>query len=156
MRTSRQSKLLDIIHDQEVETQEQMAELLRQAGYSVTQATISRDIKDLKLVKLLTPEGHYKYARGNHTEERQVTNRFVNIFQETVQTASSSANIIVIKTLSGCANAAGEAIDNLNFPHVLGSIAGDNTLMMIVDDPENVRQLMNQFSEMIKGEGRTE
>lgn len=150
MRTSRQSKILDIISANEVETQEMLAELLREAGYPVTQATISRDIKDLKLIKLLSSDGRYKYTKGTG-DEQQVTNRFVNIFQETVQTVSDSGNIIVVKTLSGCANAAGEAIDNLDIPHVLGSIAGDNTLMMIVDDPANVPALMNRFNEMIKG-----
>lgn len=150
MRTSRQSKILEIIGTNEVETQEMLAELLREAGHPVTQATISRDIKDLKLVKRLSSDGRYKYTKGTG-DEQQVANRFVNIFQETVQTVSDSGNIIVVKTLSGCANAAGEAIDNLDIPHVLGSIAGDNTLMMIVDDPANVPELMNRFNEMIKG-----
>lgn len=152
MRTSRQSKILDIISANEVETQQMLAELLRNAGYSVTQATISRDIKDLKLIKLLSTDGHYKYSKATD-DERQPSNRFVNIFQETVQSVASSGNIIVVKTLSGCANAAGEAVDNLNIPHVLGSIAGDNTLMMIVDDPDSIPALTAQFNEMIRDRG---
>ncbi len=149
MRYSRQNKILDIINTHEVETQERLVTLLRKSGYKVTQATISRDIKELQLVKTLSSSGKYKYTVGASIDQ-PVSDRFVKIFKETIQTVVSSGNIIVVKTLSGCASAAGEAIDTLNFPNVVGSIAGDNTLFLVVNDPANVPSLVSRFNEMIK------
>lgn len=149
MRYSRQNKILDIINTHEVETQDKLVALLRKSGYKVTQATISRDIKELKLIKTLSSTGKYKYTVGSSVDQ-PISDRYIKIFRETIQTVSSSGNIIVVKTLSGCANAAGEAIDTLNFPNVIGSLAGDNTLFLVVNDPANVPGLVNKFSEMIK------
>ena len=105
MRYSRQNKILDIINSHEVETQERLVALLRKSGYKVTQATISRDIKELQLVKTLSPSGKYKYTVGANIEQ-PISDRYIKIFKETIQTVASSGNIIVVKTLSGCANAA--------------------------------------------------
>lgn len=149
MRYSRQNKILDIINTYEVETQDKLVELLRKSGYQVTQATISRDIKELQLIKTLSPSGRYKYTVGV-TPDQPVSDRFVTIFRETIKSVASSGNIIVVKTLSGCANAAAEAIDTMNLPDVIGSIAGDNTFILIVNDPANVPSLVNRFNEMIK------
>lgn len=149
MRYSRQNKILDIINTHEVETQERLVSLLRKSGYKVTQATISRDIKELQLIKTLSSTGKYKYTVGASVDQ-PISDRFVKIFKETIQTVVASGNIIVVKTLSGCASAAGEAIDTLNFPNVIGSIAGDNTLFLVVNDPANVPSLVNRFNEMIK------
>lgn len=149
MRYSRQNKILDIINTHEVETQEALVSLLKKSGYKVTQATISRDIKELQLIKTLSSSGKYKYTVGAGVEQ-PVSDRFVKIFKETIQTVESSGNIIVVKTLSGCASAAGEAIDTLNFKDVIGSIAGDNTLLLVVNDPQNVPEIVSKFNEMIK------
>jgi len=149
MRYSRQNKILDIINTYEVETQDKLVELLKKSGYKVTQATISRDIKELQLIKTLSPSGRYKYTVGVNPDQ-PVSERFVTIFKETIKSVASSGNIIVVKTLSGCANAAAEAIDTMNLPNVLGSIAGDNTFILIVNDPSNVPSLVNRFTEMIK------
>ncbi len=149
MRYSRQNKILDIINSHEVDTQERLAELLKEAGFEVTQATISRDIKELQLVKTLSSSGMYKYTVGNNVNQ-PITDRFVKIFKETIQTVTYSGNIIVVKTLSGCGPAAGEAIDSLNFPNILGSIAGDNTVMVIVNVPENVSPLVSRFNEILR------
>lgn len=148
MRYSRQNKILELISTYEIETQEKLASLLKESGFDVTQATISRDIKELQLIKSLSSQGKYKYAVG-YAMESPVSERFVKIFRETIKTVAASGNIIVVKTLSGCANAAGEAIDSLNFPHVVGSIAGDNTLMIVVDDSANVSELMGKFDQML-------
>lgn len=149
MRYSRQNKILEIINNNEVETQDKLASLLKENGYDVTQATISRDIKELQLIKVLSNTGKYKYALGNSIET-PISDRFIKIFKETIRSVVPSYNLIVVKTLSGCANAAGEAIDSLNFPHVVGSIAGDNTLMIIVDDLENVPILVEKFNELLQ------
>lgn len=149
MRYSRQNKILDLINTHEVETQEKLVELLNQAGYKVTQATISRDIKDLQLVKTLSSSGRYKYTVSTSADQ-PVSDRFVKIFRETIQNISSAGNIIVIKTLSGCAAAAAEAIDTSNLPSVVGSIAGDNTIFLLIDEPENIPALLTRFNDMIK------
>lgn len=148
MRYSRQNKILDLINNFEIETQDKLAQMLKESGFDVTQATISRDIRELQLVKILTAEGKYKYASGAH-HDMPVTNRFLQIFKETVRSVEPSGNIIVVKTLSGCANAAGEAIDNLNLEHIVGSVAGDNTIIMVVDDPKNTATLVKQLNEAL-------
>lgn len=149
MRYLRQNKILDIISSHEVETQDQLVNLLKKAGYKVTQATISRDIKDLQLIKTQTPSGRYKYSISV-SQEQPVSDRFAKIFKETIKSVASSGNMVVIKTLTGCANAACEAIDTMDFPHIIGSIAGDNTIFLVVNDPSNVSGLVKRFSEMIQ------
>lgn len=149
MRYSRQNKILDIINSNEVETQERLVTLLKKSGYKVTQATISRDIKELQLVKILSSSGKYKYSVGTNNEQ-PVTDRFIKIFRDTILTVSSSGNIIVIKTLTGCANAACEAIDSLGVPHILGTIAGDNTIFVVSNEQANVSELVSRFNELIK------
>jgi transcriptional regulator of arginine metabolism len=147
MRYSRQSKILELVNGHEIETQEKLAELLKESGYEVTQATVSRDIKELQLIKTLTRAGGYKYAE-NTALERPVTERFVKIFRETVQSVEYSGNIIVIKTLSGCANAAAEAVDSLKLANILGSIAGDNTLMLVASENADIAAIAAEFNEM--------
>lgn len=149
MRYARQNKILDIINNYEVETQDKLVSLLKKGGFKVTQATISRDIKELHLIKTLSSTGKYIYTVGKNMDQ-PISDRFVKIFKETIQTVAASGNIIIVKTLSGCANAAAEAIDSLNYPNVIGSIAGDNTIMLVINDPANVPSLVNKFNEMIK------
>lgn len=148
MRYARQNKILEIINSYEVETQDKLVELLKKSGYQATQATISRDIKELQLIKTLSPTGRYKYTVGAMPEQ-PLSERFVTIFKETITSINSSGNLIVVKTLSGCAQAAGEAIDTMRFPHVIGSIAGDNTILLVVNDPANVPALVSHFNEMV-------
>jgi transcriptional regulator of arginine metabolism len=147
MRYSRQNKILELINGHEIDTQEKLAALLKKSGYKVTQATVSRDIKDLQLVKTLTPSGKHKYT-VSAGPDRPVSDRLVKIFRETVQSIEHSGNIIVIKTLSGCANAACEAIDSMHFASILGSIAGDNTLMLVADETANVAAIAARFNEL--------
>ncbi|MDR1572980.1 MAG: arginine repressor [Clostridiales Family XIII bacterium] len=147
MRYSRQNKILELIKGHEIDTQETLAALLKKSGYRVTQATISRDIKELQLVKTMTSMGKYRYT-VNAGPDQPASERFVKIFRETVQSVEHSGNIIVIKTLSGCANAACEAVDSLHFANILGSIAGDNTLMLVADENANVAAIAARFNEM--------
>ena len=150
MRYSRQNKMLELIEEHEIETQERLCQLLKEAGYDVTQATVSRDIKELQLVKTLAPSGKYKYAPS--AGDGPISDRFVNIFKETIKSVAPAGNIIVVKTLSGCGAAAGEAIDSLNFPHVVGCVAGDNTIMIVADKNENVPQLIDLFNDLLAGQ----
>lgn len=148
MRYSRQNKILELIEKYEVETQDKLAMLLKEYGYEVTQATISRDIKELHLIKTLSSTGKYKYATAT-TMEGPVSDRFVNIFRETIKSVEASGNIVVVKTLSGCAAAAGEALDSLSFPHVIGSVAGDNTLLIVIDDINNTPVFLKKFNDIL-------
>ena len=149
MRLSRQNKILEIIKTNEVETQDQLLALLRQAGYSVTQATVSRDIRELQLVKGQTKDGRYKYISGNY-DNRPISERFIRIFRESVVSYQCAQNLIVVKTLSGCSGAAGEAIDCLSLEHIVGSISGDNTLLVIVDHEDNVKSVTAEFDRIMK------
>ncbi|MDO4384181.1 MAG: arginine repressor [Eubacteriales bacterium] len=153
MRYSRQNKILEIISNNDVETQDQLQDLLNKEGFSVTQATISRDIKELQLVKALAANGKYKYTVGKY-DEQPISERFIKIFRETIISTSHAGNLIVVKTLSGCGNAAAEAIDCLELDHVVGSIAGDNTMLIIVDEEDNVPEILDFFNTMISKRNR--
>src|SRR5665647_2215732 len=149
MRYSRQNRILGLIKEHEIETQEKLAYLLKEDGFDVTQATVSRDIKELQLIKKLSSSsGKYKYALGMATDT-PITDRFVKIFKDTIISVASSGNLIVIKTLTGCANAAAEAIDSLSLPFMIGTIAGDNTILIVVDDEKNVLFLQEKFNELL-------
>jgi len=149
MRLSRQNKILEIIKTNEVETQDQLLNLLREAGYNVTQATVSRDIRELQLIKGQTKGGKYKYVAGNY-DNIPISERFIKIFRETTLSYACAENLIVVKTLPGCSGAAGEAIDCLSLDHIVGSVAGDNTLLVIVDSSENVPYVTDELDKIIK------
>ena len=144
MKTVRQMAILDIIAKQDVETQEELAEALRDRGIQVTQATVSRDIKELRLLKVLTPSGSYKYATADKAENG-LSERFIRMLAESLLSVAASNNLIVVKTLSGSANVAAEALDSLHWPEILGTLAGDNTILLIIrteaEAPEVVRRI---------------
>jgi len=148
MRLSRQNKILEIIRKNDVETQDQLIALLREAGYSVTQATVSRDIRELQLVKGQGRDGKYRYTAGNY-DDRPISERFIKIFRETTLSYSCAQNLIVVKTLPGCAGAAGEAIDTLSLEHMDGAVCGDNTMLIIVDDEKNVPSVTSAIDRML-------
>ena len=137
MKTVRQVAILDIIEKQEIETQEELASALNARGIRVTQATVSRDIKELRLLKVLTPSGKYKYATGDQADNN-LTDRFIRMLAESLLSVSSANNLIVVKTLSGSANVAAEALDSMHWPEVLGTLAGDNTVLLIIRSNEGV------------------
>ena len=149
MKSKRQAKIMEIISTSDIETQEQLLQELQNAGFTSTQATISRDIKELQLVKTLSSTGKYKYAQPAHAEG-PMSDRFSNIFRETVKSTSHSGNIVLLKTLSGCASAAAEALDSIGIPHVIGSVAGDNTIMFVTDDPANSPMVEEILNSMLK------
>ena len=136
MRISRQNKILELIENNEIETQDKLASMLRDYGYEVTQATVSRDIKELQLVKTLSSSGKYKYVVSK-SDDGPIPARLIDIYRSTVRSINKSGNIVLLKCLSGCANAAGEALDSMELTHVIGTVAGDNTLLLVTDDPAN-------------------
>lgn len=148
MRLSRQNKILEIIKTNEVETQEQLLDLLSLAGYSVTQATVSRDIKELQLIKGQTKEGNYKYIVSKY-DNQPISERFIKVFRETTLSYDVAQNLILVKTLSGCSGAAAEAIDRLMLDHIVGSIAGDNTLLLVVDHEKNVPYVTAELDKVL-------
>ena len=149
MKTVRQVTILDIIEKNDIETQEELADALRMRGIQVTQATVSRDIKELRLLKVLTPMGSYKYATADKAENG-LTERFIRMLAESVLSVAASANMIVIKTLSGSAAVAAEALDSFRWPEVLGTIAGDNTIFMVVRAQEEVALIVQRIQDMMK------
>ena len=149
MKTVRQVAILDIIEKQDVETQEELAEALRVRGIKVTQATVSRDIKELRLLKVLSENGGYKYATVERAE-RGMSERFIRILAESMMSIDSAANMIVIKTITGSAQAAAEAIDSLKWQEILGTIAGDNTILVIARSEDTVDSVVGRIQALIK------
>ena len=133
MKNDRQKAILDIIAAQNIETQEELGAQLQQHGFRVTQATISRDIKELHLIKVQAERGVYKYA-VNEASAVLNTERMVRIFREVAVSVQGSGNIVVINTLSGSGPAAGEAIDNFGIEEFIGSLAGDNTVFVVTEE----------------------
>ena len=134
MKSQRQAKILEIISNKNVETQEQLLALLQQEGFRGTQATISRDIKELRIVKELTSFGTYRYAAAANELDGTFSGRLNTIFRECVVGFDYAQNIIVIRTLPGLASAAGSAIDAMNMNAVVGTLAGDDTVMVVMRD----------------------
>lgn len=149
MKSIRHAAILEIIEKQDVETQEELADRLKERGIDVTQATVSRDIKELHLLKVLSESGGYKYATLDKAE-KGMTERLIRIFAESVLSMSNASNLIIIKTLTGSANAAAEAIDSLRWSPVAGTLAGDNTIFVAVRSLDEVEGVMERFRSMLK------
>lgn len=149
MKSSRQMVILELIRDNDIETQEELADQLRRRGYHVTQATVSRDIKELRLLKVLSAKGAYKYATADKAESG-VSERFVRMFSESVLGISHAYNQIVIKTLPGSANVAAETIDSLHWPEIMGTLAGDNTFLLLIGKIEDVPVVLARLNDMLR------
>ena len=139
---------LKIIENRDIETQDELANELRSSGFQVTQATVSRDIKEMRLIKVLTKEGRYKYA-SIREKEGAVNDRFLKIYRNSVISLDYAGNMIVIKTLVGSANAAAVSIDALNIKDILGTIAGDDTIFLVIKDASKVEGILNQFRALL-------
>ncbi|NLB39690.1 MAG: arginine repressor [Clostridiales bacterium] len=149
MKSSRQTAILSLVEQQDIKTQEELAEKLRALGISVTQATVSRDIKELRLLKVMSAGGGYKYATADRAEHG-ISERFVRMFVDSVISINHSGNIVVIRTLAGSANVAGEAIDNMRWPEILGTLSGDNTIFVVTRLAEDAPHVVERFREIIK------
>lgn len=148
MKSSRQVAILEIISNQAVETQEELAEELGRRGFRVTQATVSRDIKEMKLIKVQSSGGSYRYALADNADS-SINERLIRMFSDTVLSVTSAYNLIVLKTISASANIAAEAIDSMRWPEILGTIAGDNTILLIVRSIEEVPGVLERLNAMI-------
>lgn len=148
MKIQRHSKILEIINTKDIETQEELAEELKKIGMDVTQATVSRDIKELKLIKVLSNDGKYKYATISQNDGL-LSNKLVSIFSHTVTSVENVQNFVVVKTLSGSGSAAAEAIDSMNFEGIAGTIAGDNTIFILTINEEKAQDIVKKLRKML-------
>ena len=149
MKEKRQNAIISLIEENDIETQDVLAERLKQIGFKVTQATISRDIKELHLIKIQTENGVYKYAVNNNKNKTD-TEKLLRVFRETVLSIATTGSLIVINTLSGSAAAAAEVIDKLAIDGVLGTIAGDNTIFLAAKDAKASEQIVAKLKQMAK------
>ncbi len=152
MRYPRQNKILELIYKYDISTQDDLVKLLLEEGFDVTQATVSRDIRELQLVKVQDASGKYKYAESDR-DDGPISSRFTNIFKDTIQGFEVAGNLIVVRTLTGCAHAAGQSIDNLNLEHIVGTIAGSNNLLLIVDHEDNVDIILEYLNSVMLSRG---
>ena len=148
MKTRRQTKILELIAKNDIETQEELQDMLMKYGFEVTQATISRDIKELRLVKDLSNEGRYVYSSGKKSMD-VINHRAGGIFNDTIITIDYAMNTVVIKCFTGMANAVCAAIDSMNLDEILGSIAGDDTIFILCRNEDTARMFTNKLRTML-------
>jgi transcriptional regulator of arginine metabolism len=149
MKSQRQAKIIEIISNRNVETQEQLLAALQQEGFRGTQATISRDIKELRIVKELTSMGTYRYTTPTNEMGSSFSSRMNTIFRECVVSFDYAQNIVVIRTLPGLASAAGSAIDAMNMSLVVGSLSGDDTVMVVMRDTNAAAAFCGEIKNLI-------
>lgn len=150
MKERRQQAILDIITCQAIETQEQLLTALRERGFRCTQATISRDIKELHLVKELSPAGSYCYVISDRKGKGEHDERLRNIFREGVISVAAAQNLVVVKTMPGLANAAAAALDRMNIEHMVGTLAGDDTALLIMGTSQSAEAFCGEIKEMLR------
>ena len=144
MKTRRHAKILELIQENAIDTQEELLRLLRVEGFDVTQATVSRDIKDLGLIKSQTVAGSYKYSLVENARPNTL-GKFGTMFRQAVVAISRAGNLIVIRTVTGTAGTAGAFVDSMSYEHVLGSVAGDDTILIVCDTEENAENVKIQL-----------
>ena len=149
MKNNRQTVIAELISSCEISTQEELMNMLAERGFNVAQATVSRDIKELRLLKVLSDNGGYKYATAEKAE-KGMNDRFIRILSESIIGMECVNNLMVIRTISASASAAGEAIDSMKWNEVLGTIAGDNTLLVIGRSEEAIQLIQTKFAGLIK------
>ncbi len=145
---SRHARILDIVETYEIETQEELSERLKQEGIEVTQATVSRDIRELRLVKVLSKTGKYKYAPMGHNQEG-TTERLIKIFKNSIISINVAGHLLVIKTLSGAAQISASAIDSLGMEEIVGTIAGDDTVFVAISNIDKISDIVDMFNNIL-------
>ena len=150
MKNERQARILEIIEREAIDTQEQLQVRLQEQGIVCTQATISRDIKQLHLIKEPMGQGRYRYAVSVQRNRLNVADKLRTIFRESIVSVDSAQNIVVIKTMAGLANAAAAALDSMSVPYMVGSLAGDDTVILIMRDENSARGFCDEVQEMLK------
>jgi transcriptional regulator of arginine metabolism len=144
MKYQRHAKILELIEKEAIETQEELAERLRQLGFNLTQATVSRDIKELKLIKTMSEDGRSRYAVLDR-EGMNVSDKLNSIFAQSFVSSDHAGNIVMVRTLPGMAQAAAFALDSLKWPEIVGTIAGDDTIMILCRTEKSSYELVKRF-----------
>ena len=150
MKNDRQRRILEIVEREPIDTQELLQQRLLEQGVSCTQATISRDIKQLHLIKEPIGQGRYRYTASSQRNRLNAADKLRSIFRESIISVDSAQNIIVIKTMPGLANAAAAALDGMNISDMVGSLAGDDTALLVMRDTESARGFCEEIHEMLK------
>ena len=150
MKANRQKKILELITEKSIETQEQLLKELHDCGYKSTQATVSRDIKELRIIKTLDGRGGYRYSVPRKNEGEKFDARFRVIFRECVTSMDYAQNLVVVKTMPGLGAAAGANIDALHMPTVVGTLSGDDTTLVIMRDSESAMDFCEEIRKMIE------
>ena len=149
LRSVRHAKILEIISQQEIETQEELCAELNKLNHVVTQATISRDIRDLHLFKVAGIEKKYRYAYINEAQG-EISPKMRSLFRDCVIGVKAAQNLIVVKTLAGNGANAGAIVDKLNYEQIVGSVAGDDTLLIVCADKESAEYVVNKLAEFLQ------
>ncbi len=151
MKSARHNKILEIIENNVIETQDELALKLKEEGFHVTQATVSRDIREMKLTKISSGDGRQKYSAiaGNDSE---ISERLIRVFKETVVKIDYAQNILVIKTLEGMGMAVGVALDNMQNSEILGTIAGDNTVFCVVRGHQQAMNMIEKLNRIVRAD----
>ncbi len=149
MKVDRQAKILTLISEYPIETQEELAEKLVEAGFKVTQATVSRDIRELRLTKVMGDNGRQRYAFLS-PKDPDYAKRFVRVLQEGYASAEAAGNILVVKTIIGMAMAVATALDNLEFSEIVGCVAGDDTIFVAVRSPRECIRLQEKIKRLME------
>ena len=149
MKTNRQNLILTLIAKQEIETQNQLMEALQGCGIKTTQATLSRDIKELHLIKTLSPSGRYRYAPPAEREQPRYDDRLRKIFRESVTSHAAAQNLVVLKTLPGLASGAASALDGMDYAGLIGTLAGDDTVLLVMRDNAAAEFLCQEIEKML-------
>ena len=149
MKLDRQNVIMEIIAQQDIETQNQLLEALAARGVKSTQATLSRDIRDMRLIKELGPNGNYRYVMAASQDSTDLDARLKKIFKECVLSYDLAQNILVIKTLPGLAQAAGSTLDGMDIPGLVGTIAGDDTAFLALKDPDAAVKLYHELEQLL-------
>ena len=144
MKTKRQAKMLELIQKNDIETQEELSDYLEKEGFQVTQATVSRDIRELKLTKVAMSNGRQKYVALQETGE-DMSRKYKRVFHDGFVSMDMAQNILVIKTVSGMAMAVAAALDEIHFHEIVGCIAGDDTIMCAIRSNEDAIRVMGRF-----------
>ena len=150
MKNQRQAMILEIISERNIETQEELLAALQEKGFSSTQATISRDIKELRIVKELDVSGTYRYSASKSESKATFSNRLNTIFRECVTGFDYAQNIVVINTLPGLASAACSALDGMKMPQVVGTIAGDDTAFILMRDTHLAIEFCDEIKRLLQ------
>ena len=148
MKLRRHESIIDLVNNQDINTQEELMENLQKQGFKVTQATVSRDIKELRIFKALGKDGKYRYSTGGRNALDK-TSGFESLFASSVEEVDSAENIVVIKTMTGMAQAVCMSLDNIDFENIVGTIAGDDTIFVLCRNLKATEEMLNKFRKLI-------